>query len=790
MKSELGKHPARLLLVMAASVVAGAAPASGQSIFKPQGSQGPLSPRVPQLQAQPTFEVICRGGALRLEKQGARLGLFFAQSPVLPGADGALLPEGTCSPSARLFSGTEPPGIEFGAAAEYETYRREVAESDRRFRFVVSAAPGMFIARDHRSWKIPTPPTLTAIVSPATPIAGRAPSAPSAEKPQQKGVEILCRGGRDLRVDRLSAPAGAPGAVTMGVYFLPPKVPAGTLGKGLPPGTCSFRGNHLFGPGDPVGIQFETAANARGKPMLSGSVGSSATAAERFPDAETIPLYLKDPAHYWRFIAVNTHRGFFHTTEHQHWKLGTERLAGGEAVGAGRPAADSGAVKQAAQTERGVSANVTQGDIDKGVPGPPPGQAASRPAEKVDPNLQQLAAAAPAGLSGLDDRAIIVVGGRQTTIGQLRQEMAAAGGVGTTTTGVLDDVLAADDRAIIVVGGREMPAASVKQEIQREMTLRSRTPPHPATATSELNQAAYRNPMNRVARNQEAAWKSTVVTPTARGAKFQFVWEATRTPHAGGAFHESELPVVEVGLEKPQVAPNGHVAFVHVSARATAGLYGGHPIPNDSSTWGQRLVVWAEIDGPLTPNTRYHYLVRLPAASGPQFEYGTFATLDGFVPADNRIATAPAIGTPQFRRETQLQTPAGGRAGIADGASQRETLVGVAPHNRGAVFSHQGPPATAYHRMRVQVSDRPPSFDASGRLTFDRSIADVGASGSTARVKVYSPYESHVEQYSVTCNVDGLAAGGRFYYIVTLTRLDDGAFHQERGTFTTASREE
>jgi hypothetical protein len=470
MKSELVKHALGSLLAGALTITAGEIVA-GQSIAKPQGTvigRNPLGPNTDALQQKP-FDVLCRGGTgLRVDPAGRRHAMFFQFGKTLPGPYGASLQPGECSPVDRLFTLDEPPGLQFDDKGGEESVFGHRADSNRYWRFaVIKTNYGYFDARSYRrvlvvaEQRVPAvdvakkaetaketeaagktadaPPNNAALktaekvaasppppvpsparVTPTTPIAGRAPAGPRDEMLQQKPVEILCRGGSDLRIDRLSAPAAQAGQVRMGVFFLPPKVAAGALGHELPPGTCSFRGNQVFGPSDPGGIHFEAAANARAKPMLSGSVGPLGTAAERFPDAETIPAYLKDPSHYWRFTAVNTHRGHFQATAHQHWNAGSERIAGTAA----NPSAIDDSVRatpaDAPPAPPSAAAKVTQGDIDKGLPGESPGHAVLRPAEKVDPNLQQLAAP-PRNLFQLDDRAIIIVGGKQTTAGEAKR---------------------------------------------------------------------------------------------------------------------------------------------------------------------------------------------------------------------------------------------------------------------------------------------------------------------------------------------------------------------------------
>lgn len=927
---------------------------AGQSLVKPGTQiipQGPLAPRVPQAQPQPTFEVICRGGPyMRLERHVARLRLFFSHSPVMPGADGSSLPEGTCSPSARVFALTEPPGIEFGAAAEYDTYQAAVKESDRGLRFVVSAELGILIARDHRSWKIPSapnaeaarvieqkpaiketakpeaaqkpsdgpptnapaksdvpvqagatirnpgekvtlnpqplppkatsivqqtpvkaapnpadravakpaekveklmgspgppPPRQPSIVSPATPIAGRAPTVESDEQRQQKPVEILCRGGSDLRIDRLSVPASAPGAVTLGVYFLPPKVPAGVLGRGLSPGTCSFRGDHVFGPGDWGGIQFETAANARAKPMLSGSVGSPASAAERFPDAGTIPLYLKDPAHYWRFIAVNTHRGFFRATEHQHWKLAGERIvdtapdAGGDnlAVRSIRdvrvtPRDRSVRIDFIAAADATPSilivkapATVDGNGIILSWTGAPMAVNAQR-AANTTPTVTRYVADSlvhrnpdPSHLSMLEPAAqyhyLIVdkndpsrrIGGTFTTL--------AAGASGApaprVASGTPSSPSGIDDRGIIIVGGRDpareqTAAARVTQEDinkglpgpppgqtvsrpaeQVDLSLQqlssARVPPK--TATSELNEEAYKSPMDGLIRKQEPRIQQWRVTPSSRGAIFEGVTEGA----------ESELPFVEIGLGRPAPGANGYLAFDRAVARipmtgTIEPVSTGAWFPDPATPPKYLARYRATIDGSLIPGTLYHYVITLPRGDANYQEYGTFATLTGPIPSGNArsdglVATPPAA-PPLRRSDSTLQSGTITSPGSASPAQlrTRESLARVRPQSAGALFTHAGwPGEDAYYRMRVQVSARPASVAASGLLAFEQPLADIAGSA-----KVETP-RLGPSTYAVAVQVDGLAPATRYYYIVTLSNLR-GAFHQERGTFTTLPGQE
>jgi hypothetical protein len=79
--------------------------------------------------------------------------------------------------------------------------------------------------------------------------------------------------------------------------------------------------------GEPRLIHFETSENAQLRQQLHGTpLDTSPTAAERFPDAQSIPAYMKDPNHYWTFFVVNTNQGYFQATEHHYWKPNLEQV--------------------------------------------------------------------------------------------------------------------------------------------------------------------------------------------------------------------------------------------------------------------------------------------------------------------------------------------------------------------------------------------------------------------------------------------------------------------------------
>jgi len=132
--------------------------------------------------------------------------------------------------------------------------------------------------------------------------------------------EIRCRGGGNLIFTTEHAKTDSTGSA---IYielltFEPAPVAAGPNGAGLKPGQCSWVNRPMNRGGL---IRFETPANAQLKQKLHGSaVDTSPTAAERYPDARSIPAYMRDPDHYWSFTIAKILNNFFEATGHQHWK--------------------------------------------------------------------------------------------------------------------------------------------------------------------------------------------------------------------------------------------------------------------------------------------------------------------------------------------------------------------------------------------------------------------------------------------------------------------------------------
>lgn len=114
--------------------------------------------------------------------------------------------------------------------------------------------------------------------------------------------ELLCRGGPSLGFTKGSVVGD--NRVEMRLEYTVSSKPPGSMGAGLAPGTCAWI-NPVGIVKPPAHIQFTTAGNAQLSQTLKGDpVDRSPTAAEKWPDAHTIPVYMSDPNHYWSFKTV------------------------------------------------------------------------------------------------------------------------------------------------------------------------------------------------------------------------------------------------------------------------------------------------------------------------------------------------------------------------------------------------------------------------------------------------------------------------------------------------------
>jgi len=111
--------------------------------------------------------------------------------------------------------------------------------------------------------------------------------------------QLRCRGGNGH--DFAQAKRLGPNQVALRLTYPIARTSAGRLGRGLEPGQCAWD-DRTDARAEPGRILFVTPGNAQLKQQQSGSeVDRSPTAAERWPDAHTIPAYLSDSTHYWTF---------------------------------------------------------------------------------------------------------------------------------------------------------------------------------------------------------------------------------------------------------------------------------------------------------------------------------------------------------------------------------------------------------------------------------------------------------------------------------------------------------
>jgi hypothetical protein len=893
-------------------------PAAGQSIVKPGTQiipQGPLAPKSAALQ-QATFNVVCRGGpTLRVDPAGpGRSAVYFLPARKLPGALGAGLEPGQCSPANRLFAAEEPPGIQFTDRPGEESIAAHRADSNRYWQFAVVKATGYFEARTYQRTLVvepaggvttkavtandsvakkadgaspkdtagkpdsalpprpadrqglnpqplpprpgdrealnpqPLPPKATeptaivqqapvkavpnsvdrapakpaervekvmgspgppppphrqpTIVSPAIPIAGRARSLTNDEKLQQKTTAILCRGGAELRVDEV-------GNGRYALYFQKSDQLPGRYSTALKEGRCSPL-DRLFDVSEPPGIQFVDALGEVKRDKAK-------------------------PDHYWRFEAVQTNYGYFDARSHQRVlevKGAVDASGNLESMVRVTPGVTSVEIRVSAppdaqvfvqlyqegpvSTAQSVSYNspplgAVGGSIGLHRLEPVEGTSGGRTNEHVFSSRKAGIDLQPAtryyyalGSNG----AVRTQHGSFTTLAAImtgsNAAAAASGGTPSPPSG-------SGDRGIIVVGGRDpageqaaaarltqedinkgLPGPPPAQAVSRpaeqvDLSLQqlssARVPPK--TATSELNEEAYKSPTDRLIHKQEPRIQQWRVTPSSQGATFEGITEGA----------ESELPFVEIGLGRPAPGANGYLAFDRAVARiamtaTSEPVSAGGWFPNPAMPPKYVTRYRTTIDGSLIPSTLYHYVITLPRGAASDQEYGTFTTLAGPIPSrtarSDDLVAAPPPAPPLRRSDTALLSGNITSTGSASPAqlSTRESLARVRPSSSGASFTHGGVPGEdAYYRMRVQVSANAASVTAAGLLAFERPLADIAGSA-----KVETP-RLGPRTYAVEVQVDRLSPATRYYYIVTLSNLR-GAFHQERGTFTTLPRQE
>ncbi len=172
--------------------------------------------------------------------------------------------------------------------------------------------------------------------------------------------EIRCRGysrpgGSEYVFFNQGSRPGTAGEtiVTYEMAFTPNTIPAGENSEGLRPGMCAWI-NRTISDNGPLRIRFETVANAQLKQRLQGvPVDTSPTAAESYPDVNSIPRYLKVDNHYWSFGGVtDSGRGYFQAAANGHWKPRGVRPARRELPGGTAPSGPPLSICEAARAAR------------------------------------------------------------------------------------------------------------------------------------------------------------------------------------------------------------------------------------------------------------------------------------------------------------------------------------------------------------------------------------------------------------------------------------------------------
>ena len=116
--------------------------------------------------------------------------------------------------------------------------------------------------------------------------------------------ELFCRGntGLALKVELDPSPRDT-ASVVMSLDYKRPSTPPGSDLRKLEPGTCTWNPSNFPGiPVEPGRVRFDV--RRQGQPWLGTGtriMDTTVGAARFFPDPITLPRYLNDPSHYWKF---------------------------------------------------------------------------------------------------------------------------------------------------------------------------------------------------------------------------------------------------------------------------------------------------------------------------------------------------------------------------------------------------------------------------------------------------------------------------------------------------------
>lgn len=131
--------------------------------------------------------------------------------------------------------------------------------------------------------------------------AGLMAAGPVGPVPQGMTRELICRGAPDidLRFDKDPSPLN-PDMTRFVLRYKPGQQPVGTEYQNLAPGHCSWNPiNDREIPAEPGIVYFDVERHFLGEG--SALPDTSILAAELYPDRATVPRYLKDARHYWKF---------------------------------------------------------------------------------------------------------------------------------------------------------------------------------------------------------------------------------------------------------------------------------------------------------------------------------------------------------------------------------------------------------------------------------------------------------------------------------------------------------
>jgi hypothetical protein len=250
-----------------------------------------------------TRQLVCRGGgAMQMtpldpsprDPRFVAVSISYARNSVLAGEAYQALEPGACTWNPQGFPNIpQEPGVLH-------------IDLDRRgSEYVPNPATFATYLRDPRHYWTFYVDDVTNFSNSNGAYGGQFRAAPESAKPapatptEVRRERLRCRGGSGLAFSRHGG-AGQ-NQVLMKLAYSPAATAAGPIGAGLAPGTCAWA-QRESGTKEPGKVAFVTARNAQLEQVRRGEkVDRSTIAAETWPDAQSIPVYMADPAHYWTF---------------------------------------------------------------------------------------------------------------------------------------------------------------------------------------------------------------------------------------------------------------------------------------------------------------------------------------------------------------------------------------------------------------------------------------------------------------------------------------------------------